>query len=270
MTTRSPCLFLTVVTLWNFTVPAFLASRVVCSVRVAGGAADVERAHGELGARLADRLGGDDAHRHAHLDQLAGGQVAAVAEGADAALASQVSTERMRTFSMPAACTSLAVSSVISSLALTMTSPPNGSLMSSRLTRPTMRSRSGSMTSPDSMMGLISMPSTVPQSCSEMITSWRDVDQAAGQVAGVGGLERGVGQALAGAVGRDEVLQHRQPFTEVRGDGVLDDLARRARHQAAHAGELADLLLRAAGAGVGHDVDRVELDRRPCPASPSP
>ena len=35
-----------------------------------------------------------------------------------------------------------------------------------------MRSRSGSMTSPDSMIGRISMPSTVPQSCSEMITSW--------------------------------------------------------------------------------------------------
>ena len=78
----------------------------------------------------------------------------------------------MRTFSMPAACTSLAFSSVISSLTFTSTSPPNGSLMFSRLTRPTMRSRSGSMTSPDSMIGLMSMPSTVPQSYSLMITSW--------------------------------------------------------------------------------------------------
>ena len=33
MTTRSPFLFLTVVTLWNFTAPPFLASSVVCSVR---------------------------------------------------------------------------------------------------------------------------------------------------------------------------------------------------------------------------------------------
>ena len=78
----------------------------------------------------------------------------------------------MRTFSMPAAWTALAVSSVISSLTRTMTWPPNGSLMFSRLTRPTMRSRRGSITSPDSMMGRMSMPSTVPQSCSEMITSW--------------------------------------------------------------------------------------------------
>ena len=79
----------------------------------------------------------------------------------------------MRTFSMPAACTSLAVSSVISSFSLHDDAlPPNGSLMFSRLTRPTMRSRRGSMTSPDSMMGLMSMPSSVRQSYSLMITSW--------------------------------------------------------------------------------------------------
>ena len=40
--------------------------------------------------------------------------------------------------------------------------------------------------------------------------------------------------------------------------GRLDDLARRLRHQAAHGGELADLLGGTSGAGVGHDVDRVE------------
>ena len=47
-------------------------------------AADVEGAHGELRAWLADRLGGDDADRHAFLDEVAGGQVHAVAEPADA------------------------------------------------------------------------------------------------------------------------------------------------------------------------------------------
>ena len=78
----------------------------------------------------------------------------------------------MRTFSMPAAWIALAISSVISWLASTITEPSIGSLLFSRLTRPMMRSRRGSMTSPDSMIGRISMPSTVPQSCSEMITSW--------------------------------------------------------------------------------------------------
>ena len=72
----------------------------------------------------------------------------------------------------------------------------------------------------------------------------RHVDEPAGQVAGVRRLERGVGQALAGAVRRDEVLEHGQPFAEVRRDRGLDDLARRLGHQAAHAGQLTDLLRR--------------------------
>src|SRR5919204_309116 len=50
----------------------------------AGDAAGVERAHGQLRARLADRLRCDDAHRLADLDQLARGQVAPVARAADA------------------------------------------------------------------------------------------------------------------------------------------------------------------------------------------
>ena len=48
------------------------------------GAADVERPHRQLRARLADALGADDAHRHALLHQRAGGEVHAVAAGADA------------------------------------------------------------------------------------------------------------------------------------------------------------------------------------------
>src|SRR5262249_5239068 len=50
-----------------------------------GRAADVERAHGELGARLADRLGGDDADRLADVHRRAAGEIAPVALGAHAA-----------------------------------------------------------------------------------------------------------------------------------------------------------------------------------------
>ena len=85
------------------------------------------------------------------------------------------------------------------------------------------------------------------------------VDEPARQVAGVGRLQRRVGETLAGAVRRDEVLEDREALAEVRRDGRLDDLARRLGHEAAHAGELAHLLLGASGARVGHDVDRVEL-----------
>ena len=52
-----------------------------------GRAADVEGAHGQLRAGLADGLGGDDADRFAALDHAAGGQVAPVAAGANAVLA---------------------------------------------------------------------------------------------------------------------------------------------------------------------------------------
>src|SRR5207245_1346768 len=48
-------------------------------------AADVERPHRQLRAGLADRLRGDDADRLAELDELAGGEVAAVALRAHAA-----------------------------------------------------------------------------------------------------------------------------------------------------------------------------------------
>src|ERR1700753_835698 len=61
-----------------------LEVRGVCNAR--GGAADVEGTHGELRAGLADGLRRDDADGFAHLDHLAGAEVTAVAEDADAAL----------------------------------------------------------------------------------------------------------------------------------------------------------------------------------------
>ena len=86
----------------------------------------------------------------------------------------------------------------------------------------------------------------------------RDVHEAAGQVARIGGLERRIGQALTRAVRRDEVLQHVEAFAEVGGNRRLDDFAGRLGHQTAHAGKLTNLLFRSASAGVGHDVDRVD------------
>jgi hypothetical protein len=91
------------------------------------------------------------------------------------------------------------------------------------------------------------------------------VHEAARQVAGVGRLQCRVGQALPRAVRGDEVLQHREPLTEVALDGALDDLADAARqlllglgHQAAHTGELAHLVAVTTGAGVHHHEHRVE------------
>ena len=87
----------------------------------------------------------------------------------------------------------------------------------------------------------------------------RDVDEPAGQVAGVGGTQRGVGETLAGTVGRDEVLEDRQALTEVRLDRARDDLTTRVGHETAHTGDLAHLHDVASGTRADHHVDRVEL-----------
>ena len=86
-----------------------------------------------------------------------------------------------------------------------------------------------------------------------------DVVQLAGEVAGVGRLQRGVGQTLPGTVRRGEVLEHVQAFAEVRADRRLDDLAARLGHQATHAGELLHLADVASRARGRHEVDRVQV-----------
>ena len=86
----------------------------------------------------------------------------------------------------------------------------------------------------------------------------RDVDQTTGEVPGVGRTQGGVGEALAGTVGRDEVLENREAFHEVGLDRTLDRLALRVGHEATHTRQLADLLEGTTSAGVGHHVDRVE------------
>ncbi len=98
----------------------------------------------------------------------------------------------------------------------------------------------------------------------------RHVHQTARQVSGVGRLERRVGQTLTSTVRRDEVLEHRQSFTEVRLDRALDDLANttgqlllRLGHQAAHSGQLPDLVARPSRARIEHHEDRIVAVLRP-------
>ena len=100
--------------------------------------------------------------------------------------------------------------------------------------------------------------SLVPQSSSLHGDVLAHVHQTAGEVPGVGGAQGGVREALAGAVGGDEELEHGEALDEARLHRLLDDLALRIGHLTAPAGELADLLDVAAGAGGGHHVDRVE------------
>ena len=86
----------------------------------------------------------------------------------------------------------------------------------------------------------------------------RDVDQATGQVARVG-RARAVGHALAGAVGGDQVLQHREALANFAliGRGMISPLG--VGHQAAHGADLTDLVHVPRRARVDHHVDRVGL-----------
>ena len=202
------------------------------------------------------RLRRQDADRLAHVHHVHGGQVAAVAHPAEPARASQVSTERILTFSIPASSIALADFLVDQLAGLDQQRRVAVLVELVRIERrprpatlPTMRSRSGSMMSSPSF----SARDLETQDRAAILLGDRDVlrhvHQAARQVAGVGRLERRVGQTLPGAVRRDEVLEHREPFTEVRLDRALDDLADaagelllRLGHQAAHAGQLPDLV----------------------------
>src|SRR5690606_18160446 len=69
----------------------------------------------------------------------------------------------------------------------------------------------------------------------------RHVHQTTRQVTRVGRLQCRIGQTLTSPVGRDEVLEYVQAFTEVCGNGRLDDRAVRLGHQAAHTGKLTNL-----------------------------
>ena len=103
------------------------------------------------------------------------------------------------------------------------------------------------------------MPSSVLQSMRRDDDILRHIDQPSGQIARIGGLQRRIRQSFARAVRRNEVLQHGQAFAEIGRDRSFDDFARRFGHQAAHSGELPDLLFASSSSGIGHDVDRIEF-----------
>ena len=225
-----------------------------------GDAADVERPHGQLGAGLADRLGGDDAAGLAELDHLARGRAPPVAELADAALgfAGQDGAD-LDPFDAQVLEFLGDLLGDLRRSCRRSSRPESGLTTRSRATRPTIRS----MKRLDDLAVLDDGRDVDPLERAAVVLVdddlLADVDELPRQVAGVGRLEGRVGQALAGAVGRDEVLEDVQALPEVGDDGRLQDLARGLGHEAAHPGQLADLLLVAPGAGVGHDVERIEL-----------
>ena len=225
-----------------------------------GDAADVERTHRELRAGLADRLRGDDPDRHAHLDQLAGRQVHAVAGAADA----------QRSFAGHRAADldllDLHFLELLGRGQGDHLAIPDHDFVGERVNDidPADPAADRLHQADFDLFALVDDPlgdalrgAAVFHGDDDVLG---DVGELARQVAAIGRLQGGIGQALAGTVGRAEVLEHRQPFAEVGLDRRLDDLARRLGHEPAHAGQLADLLDAAAGTRLGHQEDRIQVD----------
>src|SRR5699024_234755 len=194
----------------------------------AGHTAGVEGAHGQLRARLADRLGGDDADGLADVDQLAGGERLAVAlgagahrrvagqHGADLRLAhtgldqlldehvTELGARRSRLGAVGTDRGGREDATVDRGLRV-LVGPQHAALLD--------RDRK------DQPLG----GAAVVLADDDVL---RDVHQTTGQVARLGGLQRRVRQALAGTVRGDEVLQDREPHHRMRIPGRRHRLAR--------------------------------------------
>src|SRR5205809_2119459 len=225
----------------------------------AGRAADVERPHRELRAGLADGLRGDDADGLAQLGQAAGAEVAAVAEHADAALgvAGEAGADAHALEARVLDLLRRLLDDLVVGLDDDLARQRVADVLRGHPAQDAVPERLDDVTALDKRRGVDVLHGAAVVLADDHVL--RDIDQSPRQVPGVGRLERRVRQPLAGAVRRGEVLEDREALAEVRGDRRLDDLARGLGHETAHAGQLADLLLAAPRAGVGHHVDRVEL-----------
>ena len=222
-------------------------------------AADMEGAHRQLRAGLADRLRRDDADRLADIDDRAARQVApiALAAHADLRLAGQHRADRHRVDAGPLD----RVDRVLVDQPAGRRARPrpiSGSSTSTAAQRPRMRSASGAMivAALDDGAGQQAAGRAAILLGDDRVL--RDIDEPAGQIARIGGLQRRVGETLAGAVRRVEVFEDGQTLLEVRDDRGRDDLARGLGHQPAHPGQLLDLRRRAARAGIRHHPYRVD------------
>src|SRR5579862_769362 len=222
-----------------------------------GGSADVERTHRELRAGFADGLRGDDADRFAEFDHAARSEVAAVAQGANTAagFAGQHGTNAnaLDTGSLHG------VGKLFGDFLVHVNDDVTLEvldLVERDAADDAVAQRFDFDAGFDDGFDVDAVGSAAIALVDDHVL--RDVDEAASEVARVGGLESRIGQALTRTVRRDEVLQHVEAFAEVGSNRRLDNFARRLRHQTAHAGKLTNLLFRSASTGVGHDVDRVD------------
>ena len=220
----------------------------------------VEGTHRELGTRLTDRLRGDDADRLTEVGDLAGGEHAAVA--ARAHTGDRLAGEhRTHTHTRDVRVVGDQVHPVVVDLGVARDHRAVGQReVFGQATAEQARLEQTPALGPGQH---VFHPDAADRVARDLAHDQllRDVDESTGQVAGVGGTQSGVGETLACAVSRDEVLEHREALTEVALDRAGDDLALRVGDEATHTGDLTHLHDVSSGTRTDHHVDRVELGR---------
>ena len=86
-----------------------------------------------------------------------------------------------------------------------------------------------------------------------------DIYHSTGQITGVRRTESGIRHSLSGTSRGNEIFQNGKTFTEIGLDRDFNRFTGSIRHQAAHTGELTNLIHAASGTGVCHHVNRVML-----------
>ncbi|AKA27550.1 hypothetical protein PCL1606_61070 (plasmid) [Pseudomonas chlororaphis] len=219
---------------------------------------DVERTHRQLGTRLTDRLGSDNADSFTDVHQVTTSQVTAVALGADA-VAGFAADWRTHDHFVDAVQLD-----EFDPLLVDQGASRNDDVLGTRLeyvtgdntTQHALTQRLYNVTAfnvrshHQTVLG-----ATVDLGYNQIL---RHVYQTTSQVTGVRSFQRGIRQTFTSTVSRDEVLEYAQTFTEVRSNRRFDDGAVRLGHQTTHTGQLTNLCCGTPRTRVGHHVHRVE------------
>ena len=184
----------------------------------------MEGSHGQLRTGFADGLGGDDADRLTGRHRLTGGQVHAVALGADTAVSlagqhgADLGTMDIEGFQQCGV--------VLGHHVILRDQHLVGAGLADIVNGETALDTLGELL--DDLTALADLGhqnallhAAVVLADDDVLT---DVHHTAGQITGVGGTQCRIGQALTGATAGGEVFQHGQTLTEVGLDGDLDGL----------------------------------------------
>ena len=227
--------------------------------RLARSTADVEGSHRELGAGFADGLRGNDAHSFTDLDHAACGKTATVAFDTNTALgfASKCRTdlELLVADFLQRSCSFLINELIFFKNGLACDRIFNG-----------FAAGAADDTGREADHFFVSFIDRADDNaiCSMAVIDrdddiLRGVDEFTCKISRVSSFESCISETFAGAVSGDEILEHGQSLTEVRGDGLLDDFARWFGHLTTHTGELLNLGAVTTRTGIHHHKDGVHV-----------